>query len=63
MKITKWQQTVRPPPQDTATQWLAIPFANSPSIGAIIDQDENNAPVQHVNSFLAEGLVWIMSAP
>lgn len=60
MKTMKRQQTQRQT-QDIATWWLAIPFANSPSIEAITDQAETNVPVQCVNSSPAEELVWALS--
>lgn len=63
MKAPESQQTQRQPPQDIVTQWLTIPFANSPSIQAITVQAENKAPVQCVDSSPAEGLVWVVSTP
>lgn len=63
VKATESQQTRRQPPQGIVTQWLASPFAKSPSIEAITVHAENKAPVQCVNSSPAEGLVWVVSTP
>ena len=45
VKAMESQQPRRQPLQDIVTQWLASPFAKSPSIEAVTVQAENKAPV------------------